>query len=333
MTGSPLLPDYGIASLADLLPSVCDGLRVPGTWDVLQLGECDRVVVVVIDGLGAVQLGEHAHLAPTLAKGMTRTITSVFPSTTPTALTSLGTGLAPGEHGLVGASFRYDGGRVLAPLAWRDQPPAIVVQPQPTWWERAEQAGVAVSVVSPRQFMNTGLTIAGLRGGTYVGADGPGERIAMILQAIDGPGRRLVYGYWEALDKTAHIHGVASAAYRAELAIVEQFIVLLSEQLPTDTRLIVTADHGVLDCPDGVGVDDDAAFTADVELVAGEPRMRHVYTRAAAHVIRRWGKNSATGLRFLCAMTRSTAACSVRSPMMWSPESATSSRSPGPPPS
>lgn len=288
-----LVPRYGADSLADLLPSVCDGLRVPGTWDVLGLGECDRVVVLVVDGLGWHQLQDHAALAPTIADAASRWITTVTPSTTAAALTSLGTGLPPGQHGVVGASFWLpERDVVLAPLAWRRDVPAAAVAPHPTWWHRADRAGVAVGVVSPRAYAGGGLTAASLGGAPYVGADGPGERVTEVAAAVRAGTRALVYAYWEALDRTAHVHGVASPHYRAELAAADRFVADVLAVLPTGARFVVTADHGVVDAADldAVDVDADPGLQAEVRLVAGEPRLRHVYTRpgAAAAVAETW---------------------------------------------
>ena len=48
--------------------------------------------------------------------------------------------------------------------------------------------------------------------------------------------------------------------------------------------LVVTADHGMVDCAadDAVPVDVDARLTAGVAAVVGDPRARHVYVRPGA---------------------------------------------------
>lgn len=282
-------PAYRSGSLADLLPSVCDGLRVPGCWDHLGLGEHDRVVVLVIDGLGWHQLMAAADLAPALAAATRRSMTTVVPSTTATALTSLGTGEPAGGHGVVGTSFRVEG-QILFPLNWRRDIPVALVQQAPTWWSRASQAGVSVAVVSPRAYASGGLTGAALNGGAYRGADGPGERVAEIVAAARDGSRALVYGYWEALDRAAHMHGVDSPHYRAELTAADRFVQQLAEALPAGVRLLVTADHGVVDCPVLFDLDARPALAEQVTALAGEPRLRHVYTvpGTATAVARIW---------------------------------------------
>lgn len=288
-----MLPRFGTGCVTDVLGSVCDGLRVPGAWDLLELGPADRVVVVVVDGLGHHQLAAHAGLAPTLAAARRGILTSVTPSTTPVALTSIGTGLSPGQHGLVGASFLLpETGELLWPLNWRSEPSALVVQPEPTWWERAARAGVEVAVVSPRAYAAGGLTAAALRGGAYIGADGPGERVAEIAAAVRRGSRALVYGYWEFVDRSAHMHGVDSPHYRAELRAADQFVAMLADALPAGSRVIVTSDHGVVDCPEVVDLDTVTGLGDGVAVVAGEPRFRHVYTRpgAATDVAATWAE-------------------------------------------
>ena len=288
---SQVLPQYGGGSIADVVESLCDGLRIPGAWDVLSLGGPSRAVMLLIDGLGDLQLQDHRELAPFLTEHRVRSLTSVTPSTTPVALTSLGTGVAPGRHGIVGASFLVpQTGDLLWPLAWRDRPPVEEIQPEPTWWQRAERAGVPVALVGPRAYEGGGLTRAALRGGSYVGADGPGERVAAASAAAGKGDRTLVYAYWEHLDRAAHLHGVDSAHYRAELVAADRFAEHLARQLPVGTRLVVSSDHGLLDCPDAIDLEDVDSLWTGVSRVAGEPRLRHVYTRpgSRAEVVERW---------------------------------------------
>ncbi|MDA9912924.1 alkaline phosphatase family protein [Candidatus Nanopelagicales bacterium] len=281
-----LAPQYAAGSIADVLPSVADGLGVPRSYDILGLGPAQRVIVLVIDGLGLRQLQRHADVAPVLVGGLHRELTAVFPSTTAAALTSIGTGLSPGEHGIVGASFRFgDNQEVLRPLSWSHEPAPLSVQSEPTWWEQSANAGVTVAAVSPRPYRHAGLTRVALGPGTYIGADGPGERIDAITAPLRsaGPGERvLVYGYWEWLDKTGHVQGPESVAFARELAAADSFVAALLAATPAGTRILVTADHGLLGCPDIVDLDELSHFHQGVRLVAGEPRMRHLYCAPGA---------------------------------------------------
>ncbi len=294
-------PPYGVRTLAEVLPSVAAGLRVAGYADLLGFGDADRVVVLLVDGLGLHALLDHPEQAPFLhapaaSSGADARLSAAFPTTTPTGLASLGTGLPPGGHGLVGASFRVpETGRTLWPLKWKGDPHPVATQPEPTVFERAAAAGVAVSVVAPRDYERSGLTRAVLRGGRYTGADEIGERVAEVAAAVRLGDRSLVYAYWPGLDRVGHQHGVDSPHWRAELAYVDAFAQRLVADLPADAVLHVTADHGMVDCPreHKINLDEVPELWAQVRLVAGEPRARHVYVApgTAADVAQTWRRH------------------------------------------
>ncbi|HYN94167.1 MAG TPA: nucleotide pyrophosphatase/phosphodiesterase family protein [Pilimelia sp.] len=286
-----LRPAYGIASLADVLPSALALLGVPAAADPLGLRAAlpgvRRVAVLLVDGLGWYQLPLAAPHAPVLADlaagrlGAARRLTCGFPSTTPTSLVSLGTGAAPGAHGVLGFNVRVPGTtRVLNHVEWRADPPPRTWQPVPTAFERAAAAGVAVTVVSRPQYAGSGLTVAAYRGGEYVGAaDTPAVAARMLAALTAGDGPTLVYGYLPDVDGAGHLHGVDSGPWRAAVRDVDRLLDTLVGALPADAALLVTADHGQLDVPAGYRFDLDAdpRLRAGVAVVAGEPRVRYLH--------------------------------------------------------
>lgn len=280
--------------LAELLPAAAHLLGVagfPGAANGLvgplrdALGVPAHIIVLLVDGLGAVQLAGHTDEAPRLAAMReVGPLAAPFPSSTCVSLTSLGTGLPPGMHGIVGTSFRLEDGTVLAPLSWGGDPNPIATQPEPTVLEQAARAGVLVTSVAPAAHRTSGLTRAALRGGEYPGADTLPARLAVTARAIGRARvenrRSLTYVYWPDLDKTAHVHGVRSAAYRAALARVDSLVAGLLDVVADDVALLVTADHGIIDIPDERRFDLETrpALRRDVVTILGEPRVRHVYT-------------------------------------------------------
>ena len=180
------VPGYGRSTLADLLPSIGGHLGVPGAEDVLGLPAADRYLLVLVDGLGAHQLAEYAGHAPFLAGLGERTITSGVPSTTATSISSLGTGLPPGSHGIAGYSFWYPPARiVLQTLRWPASSSGLDVQPQLTYFERLERAGVRTAAIAPAHFAGSGLTTAALRGPSFL----PVTAEATPLDAEDRHGK------------------------------------------------------------------------------------------------------------------------------------------------
>ena len=113
----PGLPDYAGACITNIVPALLDGTIEAPSWIPSAALEADQVVLLVLDGLGWDQLQARRHLAPTLAALAGGPITSVSPTTTATALTSIATGLTPGEHGVVGYRVAVDH-EVLNILRW-----------------------------------------------------------------------------------------------------------------------------------------------------------------------------------------------------------------------
>lgn len=283
-------PAYGQRALADLLPSVLCSLGVPGEADALGLEPARRVVLLLVDGLGARLLERHAALAPFLASLTARPLTAGFPTTTATSLSSLGTGLPPGEHGVTGYTSRV-GERTVSWLGWdergtdlREELVPELLQPRATAFERAERAGVATTVAGLARFEGSGLTRAVLRGGTYAGVFTPGDTVARVSAACAEGGRSLVYCYTPDLDLTGHVRGVDSDAWRAQLQVVDAFAEQLLAALPAGARLLVTGDHGMVDVDDAEQVDYDAvpALQDGVVSLAGEPRARHLHVQPGA---------------------------------------------------
>ncbi len=303
-------PAYGAGTLADVLPGVASALGVPieraGTpADPLglttALAGARRAAVLLVDGLGADLVRQHAHLAPTLA-ALARPagdLSAPCPSTTPVSLTTLGTGLPPGSHGVLGFVTVVPGQvdatgeeRTLHHTQWRDDPDPDSWQPQPTVFTRAADAGLPSTVVGPYAYTGSGLTRAAYRGAAYTGTVGAGDLSALVLHGLRATPRALVYGYFADLDLTGHIRGVDSDSWRAQLQLVDRMVEQIVDGLPGDAALLVTADHGMLDVPAGSRLDIDTVpeLGDGVRLLAGEPRARYVHAvpGAAADVLDRW---------------------------------------------
>lgn len=289
-------PAYGQRSLADVLPAVgrALGVSLDGHAEVLELPPAPSYVVFLVDGMGAELLARHGHAAPYLSSLVegSATGTAGVPSTTATSLTSLGTGLVPGAHGLVGYTARIPGtDRLLNHLSWDTSVDPLEWQPHPTAFDRLASAGVHVTSVNKRDFDGSGLTVASQRGATYVGADRVGERIAAAVSA-SGESPALTYVYDSDLDWTGHKFGVASTQWLQQLSMIDAQAEHLREALPSSTRLLVIADHGMVDSPqdDRVDVDEVTGMRDGVALIGGEARFRHLYCpfRAVDDVIATW---------------------------------------------
>jgi hypothetical protein len=296
------IPRYGEATLSDVMPSVLAALEVGGD-DRLSIAPTQRVVVMLVDGMGLLGLREHAAAAPYLSSMQCRELTAGFPSTTVTSLASLSTGVPAGQHAMTGyTSYVDEVDAAVNWLAWkpvgnnddlRDRLVPEVVQPEATTWQKAADAGVAVAIVSARQYDGTGLTRAVFRGGGYAGTTTSGDAVAMASDLADRGHRSLVYTYISELDLIGHVRGPGADAWVAQLQLVDRHVELLAGLLPKGTTLLVTADHGMATMNQDETVDADAEnspLRQGVRAIAGEPRMRHVHAQpgAAADVLATW---------------------------------------------
>jgi hypothetical protein len=283
-----LEPAYGSRSLGDVVPAVSSALGLP-TGDAptgLALPDAPAYVVFLVDGLGARLLERYAHAAPYLSSLLEGSApgTAGVPSTTATSLTSFGTGLPPGSHGLVGYTSRVPGtDKLLNALMWDKEIDPLEWQPHDTSFARLRQHGATVTVVNKREFRGSGLTVAAHRGAEYVGADRVGERIAAAVAASTERGS-LTYLYDGDLDWTGHRYGVASSPWLQQLSMVDAEAEQLREALPTNVRLLVVADHGMVDSASEqrIDVDDRTELRDGVALLGGEARFRHLYCQRGA---------------------------------------------------
>jgi hypothetical protein len=293
-------------SICDVLPSAAALLGVPGAVDTLALtngvgaGGIDRVLVVLVDGMGWHLLPRLAGSAPLLAAvlagtaGRATQLVSAFPSTTPTNLVSLATGAQPGEHGILGFTLNVPGtDRVINHIRWRDDPPPAEWQPLPTWFERLKDAGISARVVLPAAFAGSGLTDAAYRGAEFHPAEPTADYAQLVADELRAaPG--LVFGYMADLDTAAHLFGIGSPQWHVAAAAVDVLLTRLVETLPKNAALLVTADHGGLNVPPDarVDLDIDPWLGEGVRLVAGEPRVRYLHTEPGAvdEVQAKWGE-------------------------------------------
>lgn len=274
-----MLPTYDGRCVTAVAPALCAGVEADLVSDAAAAAR--TVVLLVVDGLGWHQLRRHRSLAPSLAAASDAAppITTVAPSTTATAMTSLTTGAAPGEHGLVGYRIATPLG-LLNALRWRaggrdvrDALPPDELQPV------APFCGQPTAVVTRAEFRHSGFTGAHLRGGTFWGwHDLPGF-VAAVRGAVD-EGFRFVFAYYDTVDKIAHEFGLGER-YHSALAEAERLAIALRSDLPTEVPLIVTADHGIVEVL-------EAPVMVDPEVVAltdgwsGEARLLWLHARAGA---------------------------------------------------
>lgn len=293
-----LLPDYGRSTLAEVLPAVAAQLapELPGATDVLGLPRAKRYVIAMVDGLGHEQLQRYRARAPYMSGLLDEAtmLTSAVPATTATSLTTLGTGVVPGSHGIVGYSFRALG-EIINALAWDDRLDPTTFQPVPTWFQRLSAVGVATCTVSLAAFEASGLTMAALRGPAFHGLSDENDndaRIDQVVAASRSGERSVVYVYERRLDHAGHGSGVASEVWSETLDSIDGWLEHLRSALDPGTCLIITGDHGMIDVPSNhqIIIEDNPALLSGLGLIGGEGRLRQLYADRPDEVAARWAR-------------------------------------------
>ena len=270
----PVIPDYGGACTSGLIPAVMGDPDDAPEWIPSSAIGADQTVVLVLDGLGWEQFVTRRGLMPTLAAMDGRSITTVAPSTTATALTSITTGLPPGEHGVMG--YRMAVGRdVLNVLRWSTYrgdarqaiPPRDICDVEPFLSQRPP-------VVVRAEFEHSGFTSAHLHGTRLVGYRMP-STLAIEVARLARAGEPFIYAYHDGIDKVAHEYGIGEH-YEAELVAVEWMVEYLVDVLPPRCALIITADHGHMNIGDAIVRPHPEVLSA-VDFQSGEARFRWLH--------------------------------------------------------
>ena len=250
------------------------GLRGGAEWIPAPVRGARAVVLLILDGLGWGQV--QARALPNLGTLEGGLITTVVPSTTPNALTSISTGLSPAEHGVIGYRL-FIGSGVLNVLRWklhgRGEPPdPASFQPRDAF------DGDPVPVVNRAEFRDTKFSAVQLRGAEYHGWTSTTTLVEHCRRLVAG-GRRFVYAYYDSLDVVAHVYGLRDEYFEREVAFCDRLVGDVLDALPPDVALAVTADHG------HVHYDRRIEFTGQAHMIhvqSGEPRFRYLHAKRGA---------------------------------------------------
>jgi predicted AlkP superfamily pyrophosphatase or phosphodiesterase len=273
----PVIPSYGGACISSVVPRLLGPPEQAPSWLPAIAADADQVVLLVIDGLGWEQLETRRHLAPTLAAMEGGPITTVVPSTTATALTSIATGLPPGEHGVVGYRVAVHG-EVLNVLRWstaagdaRESIPPLKLQPTVPF------LGHRPPVITRAEFAGSGFTQAHLDSVRFTPYRTLGTLVTEVAR-LARAGEPFTYAYYEGLDKVSHEYGLG-AHYDVELQWIDHLVAEVAAVLPPNAALVVTADHGQVDVgPNVLELHPDVR--ENLSMQSGEGRLRWLHARS-----------------------------------------------------
>ena len=266
--------------LADLTNSIFNSLGLPETIDPLGIGQSGmRECLILIDGMGKDAVDKYGDQFAVFSQvKFHQSLFANFPSTTATSLSTLGTGVLPGVHGMLGYTVRVprSDNRLLNALKWDERVDPVMWQKVPTFFERAMNNSISVTHVAAKRYEGSGFTQAALRGAKYVGANGIDEMVQAVKLAL-ALKPSFVYTYLNTLDSAGHSDGVGSDKWLTALQQVGDFISKIIQSVPEGTRVWITSDHGMVNSTEQIVLGEDNKLLENVTLIGGEPRARHIY--------------------------------------------------------
>ncbi len=254
-------PDYS-NSIVNLMSSIVSIGGVTSPYSPLDaqslsgLSDADNIVLLVLDGLGYNYLKSHKSELY-IAQHLEKPITTVFPPSTGSAMTSIYTGLAPQQHastgwwvylkefGLVSRILPYSNAIDYNVLG-ESISHVIDVTPLPSLMTREYYAVLSERIIDSEFTRNI------VRNAHRVGFDNELNGLFnSVKDSLNHSGeKKYIQAYWPFLDEVSHMLGPSSKEARDHLLFIDAEIKGFVESIDgSNTTLIIVSDHGLIDVP------------------------------------------------------------------------------------
>jgi len=267
-----VLPDYdklNVGNISSLIKKIFNtnslgSTKIPENFCDDSNG-VERVFLIIVDGLGFKRLLTHISrhdglLAEIAQKGVLKSLTTTFPATTSTALTSIFTGMHPCEHRVLGYQmFSREHGCVFNTLDMKpifgytsrmDIASDFILRIKP-WTFQLQEHGIRALMATKATIVGSGLSRVIHAGQEYVPYMLDSEMMVKCRKAIELDGRTLLSLYYSGIDALEHRYGTESEEVVSEIQSFEYHLKNLIEKLSSsakkNTMIILTSDHGMVD--------------------------------------------------------------------------------------
>jgi len=277
-----VFPDYHGQSILNIPDTICHWMGMPQVGPGPLIPEISRalatgarrVILILIDALAHHRLQQWMANAPVwkrlAAEGILAPLTSVVPSTTSSALTTLWTGASPASHGIIGyemwlKQYSMVANMILhAPMSFKGSVDSLAEAgfkaesflPVATLGSHFWNHGVKSYAFNHHSIANSGLSRMLMRDVEVKPFATTASMWVSIRRLIESrlDERMYIWSYWGAVDGLSHRHGPEDERVLAEFihfsyAFEEFFLKRLSPQARKETVVILTADHGQTHTP------------------------------------------------------------------------------------
>ena len=223
-----------------------------------------NIVYLVVDGMGDRILAKHLPPKSFLRSHQIQTVTSVFPSTTAAATTTLTSGLTSSEHGWFAWMLDFDGEVVELFRNTNYYTKELLANPNfireklpyDSFWQNAQTAHQTYTCFPMLIYKNSAqhnLTYTSLR-----------QMLSKLHKICSQPDQKFIYAYLPDFDTLMHKYGPNARKVRNYLRRLDRKIAKLVRRTP-DTTFIITADHGQTEVKGHAEIYRDQAIKACLE--------------------------------------------------------------------
>lgn len=294
-------PDYEGGSIVNLMSTIVQGLGFEHPYNLINgldksvVKRHKNIVLMVIDGLGYKYLQKYGK-GSFLEQNIKKKITTVFPTTTASAITAFETGLPTQQHGLVGwFTYFKEIGVLAVPLRFQPRYGGVSFRedgfkPQDflgTDWLFDKLKRVSCSQVMPTSIVGLFDYKKG-KTNTYVYKDLKSFLYKTKKSIVAHNKKKLIYAYWSKFDASCHINGVNHPLTHKHFKELDKNIELFTKRIRgTNTLLIITADHGLIDVPDEniVNLNKEHAEMMNMLVMpmSGDSRVKYCFVKNKYH--------------------------------------------------
>lgn len=266
-------PQYGGTSLLNISSTILSLFGVKPLKPLLpqeyyqKALDAEKVILFLVDGLGnelfQKEALKHTFFKNLAGKGFYSPLTTVFPSTTAAAVSSLYSGLTPFEHGLPEWYVYFpDLDVVLESLPFKpvDQkdydktidPPEDILFNNKTIFEYLKEVGVVSFSLLSKGTVDSLYTRSSCKGSTIAGYEGVEDMVNLLVKLIsETKGKAFFNVYYPSIDTAEHQFGVWTKQVELELTklanvLQTDFAEKMGDNLASKIAIFLTSDHGQL---------------------------------------------------------------------------------------
>jgi len=290
-------PNYQNGSIVNLMSSIKGVLGGKSRYKPLDIFDFSNIskkniVLIVIDGLGYNYLTKYGKDS-FLYKNLKGKMTSVFPATTASAMTTFSTGLAPQQHALTGW-FMYlkeiGAVSVILPFTSRAGDLKLTkgkikykdIYNEKSFFEDLKTASTSIKHKAYIDSEYSRLVDKGAKKLPFSNLNGFFRQINKALNTTDN--KKYILAYWAKLDSLCHEKGADSQEAKGHFNELDKKVKSLADSLKNkNTAIIISADHGLIDTKEKNKIIELKNHPRFVETLAmplsGEPRVVYCYVK------------------------------------------------------